>query len=128
MLLITHRANVECLEGMTNDCVTQLKERFGLTSVVDYKQHIVERKALVHNEMYRLFVSCKPRVMCNDVVKEIEKFIPWWDKCARYARTCVRTASDVSGVREWEYDTSRDVYYPHLISPPLPYYYLALNC
>ena len=99
-----HGANVECLEGMANDCATRLKERFGLTSVVDYKQHIVERKALVHNEMYRMFVSCKPRVMCNDVVKEIEKFIPWWSVCAKFARKEVREASDVSGKREWVYE------------------------
>ena len=67
-----HGANVECLEGMINGCAVRLKERFGLASVVDYyKQHIAERKRLVHNEMYRLFVSCKPWVLCNDVTKEI---------------------------------------------------------
>ena len=67
-LLIRHRANVECLEGVANYYARRLKERFGLTSVVDYNQHNVERKALVHNEMYLLFVSCKPRVLCNDIV------------------------------------------------------------
>ena len=82
-----HRANVECLEGMINGCAVRLKERFGLASVVDYyKQHIAERKRLVHNEMYRLFVSSDPMVMCKDVVGEIEKFIGWWSVCARGLR------------------------------------------
>ena len=53
-------------------------------------------------------MSCKPRVLCNDVVKEIEKFIPWWDKCARYARACVNVASDVSGVNESVYSSSEE--------------------
>ena len=67
-----------------------------------------ERKLLVHDEMYRLFVSCKPRVLCNDIVGVIESFIPWWSKCAIHAKRCVRMASDTTGRREEEYSTSEE--------------------
>ena len=64
------------------------------------------RKLLSHNELYRLFVSCKPMVLCNDVLSHVEKFLSWNCVAARSARTCVRTASDISGVNECVYSSS----------------------
>ena len=66
------------------------------------------RKLLSHNELYRLFVSCKPMVLCNDVLSHVEKFLPWNCVAARSARTCVRTASDISGVNECVYSSDDD--------------------
>ena len=66
------------------------------------------RKLLSHNELYRLFVSCKPMVLCNDVLSHVEKFLPWNCIAARSGRTCVRTASDISGVNECVYSSSDD--------------------
>ena len=48
-------------------------------------------KRLIHNEMYRLFVSCKPWVLCNDVVGVLQSFIRWNCDTARIARTCVKS-------------------------------------
>ncbi len=65
-------------------------------------------KLLSHNDLYRFFVSCKPMVLCNDVRSHVEKFLPWNCVAARSARTCVRTASDISGVNECVYSSSED--------------------
>ena len=44
----------------------------------------------------------------HDIVGVIESFIPWNSKLARSARSCVRTASDISGKREEEYSTTEE--------------------
>ena len=73
-----------------------------------YTSTSATRKLLSHNELYRLFVSCKPMVLCNDVLSHVEKFLPWNCVAARSGRTCVRTASDISGVNECVYSSSDD--------------------
>ena len=73
-----------------------------------YTETSATRKLLSHNELYRLFVSCKPMVLCNDVLSHVEKFLPWTCIAARSGRTCVRTASDISGVNECVYSSSDD--------------------
>ena len=83
-----------------NHCASLLLTYYTTTSAT--------RKLLSHNELYRLFVSCKPMVLCNDVLSHVEKFLPWNCIAARSARTCVRTASDISGVNECVYSSSDD--------------------
>ena len=73
-----------------------------------YTSTSARRKLLSHNELYRLFVSCKPMVLCNDVLSHVEKFLSWNCIAARSGRTCVRTASDISGVNECVYSSSDD--------------------
>ena len=71
-----------------------------------YTETSATRKLLSHNELYRLFVSCKPMVLCNDVLSHVEKFLRWNCVAARSGRTCVRTTSDISGVNECVYSSS----------------------
>ena len=79
-LLITHRANVEFLEGRRGGCARRLQERFGLTGVVDYKQHIVERKALasdvsgVNESVYSSSGEEEEKLMVRRLVRLKEKY------------------------------------------------------
>ena len=60
-----------------------------------------------------MFVSCKPRVMCNDVVKEIEKFIRGGTSARAMRgggmwRTCLGGESVYSSSEEEEEEEEED--------------------